>query len=268
MYFSRSTIASFAIYFLLPWTHLINVQAGSPPSISLRDDTPVNLTGIPQCAAATCLNATALTPAKLGCDGTTLTKTCFCETAITPLSCAPYGPSDKDPCWDEMEAWFASICGENASKLLLNGLPTCAQSCAREYIMEMECQSLTRNCFCELNNGILNKAVGCCVINNCPMHMVRGFASDAWRDVMCQYGSTPDFDYGQWDAYKKKMTAIQIGVSIPLGLIGLAFLGCALGAESICGACLIMFAWCVAAIPIMISIFYLPEKTGACKFPF
>lgn len=273
MYFSTR----FALYFLLPWTNL-NVQAGSlniPPSrrvISHRDSSTdtVNLTRIPQCAAATCLNGTALTPAKLGCDGTTLTKTCFCETAIAPLGCAPYGPSEEDHCFDDMEDWFTGICGQNASQLELNGLPSCAQSCAAKYILGMSCQALTRNCFCALNEDILNSSIGCCVTSNCPQDMVGEFSANVWRDVMCQYGATPDFDYGPWNSYITQRNRGIIGASVPLGLIGLLCLwGSAVNLKNkeICGAISIMIAWCVFALPILIPI-YLPDGTGDCTFPF
>jgi len=280
MYFSNY-IASLALYFLLSWTNL-NVQAGSSNVLPSRrvishdlqsrdtDETPVNLTGIPQCAAATCLNGTALTPAELGCDGTTLTKTCFCETAVTPLSCAPHGPSGKDHCFDNMENWFAGICGQDASQLQLNGLPTCAQSCVSEYILKMGCQALTRNCFCELNGDILNSSVSCCVTSNCPVDMVGGFSANIWRDLTCQYGSTPNFDYGQWNAYKARSKRDQIGGSIPLCLLGLVcFWGSAVNIKNNqhWAAFWIMVAWCIFALPILISL-YLPDGAGDCEFPF
>ncbi|KAK0613583.1 hypothetical protein B0T14DRAFT_499040 [Immersiella caudata] len=151
----------------------------------------VDLGGFPECAAANCITSRQLSPSRLGCLEANLTTDCFCSTAVTPLACAPSGPSDEDNCWFELEDWFAGVCGKagrTAPVIAASGVPACIHDCVFFWLASQGCRTRTRNCFCALPRRVTVDAAEGCLSRNCSSSEQNTFKPAVWRDTICTLG--------------------------------------------------------------------------------
>jgi hypothetical protein len=107
----------------------------------------IDFSSIPDCAKAPCFPYHS---SSIGC--TELTKICFCN-ALAPLNCAR---SDcTGDAWYELEDWFSTQCPGQPKLVSFDpGIPLEARACVRTWIVPQRCNaSITRNCFCRLDNA-------------------------------------------------------------------------------------------------------------------
>jgi len=179
----------------------------------------VNITGFPLCAYTNCITSDQLLPSRLGCVEPELTTSCFCTQAVTPLSCAPGGPSDESNCWFELEDWFAGACNKSVPLIDPTTLPECARDCVLTFLINEGCASTTRNCFCILPRAPIVQAATNCWAANCSKKKVPPFSPSSWHDNICSLGNTTVYDQSGYDGYLRMVHRVRLAMAILVGLI-------------------------------------------------
>jgi hypothetical protein len=208
--------------------------AASPWPVLPRDTTVptndssalVSLSDFPSCANASCVTSSLLMLTRLGCPAEGLTTDCLCSVAVTPLACAPLGPSDQDNCWFELEAWFASVCP--SVKMIDPGdMQACMSNCTIDAIVQKGCPadgktgSVTSNCFCKLEDTAVENAAALCKTDQCPKHFQPAFDIQDWRENICQQGFTSHYNEHAYHRYFQRVKAGRIVAILFLPLVAL-----------------------------------------------
>ncbi|KAF2004082.1 hypothetical protein P154DRAFT_519653 [Amniculicola lignicola CBS 123094] len=186
----------------------------------------VNLDGFPECAKPHCSPTEALSPSKLGCNESTLTKECLCKIAVLPLSCVPVSPSSEENCWYEAENWFAELCDDDVPLVNATSMPSCLSDCTTKWLRRRGCRTSTRNCVCNLDSQRVVTAVGECRKLDCMKHMQPKFDVPLWQRQTCTQNNVDSYDEGAYRKRKKLVKTVQIVVPI---FVGLAVLLCWFG---------------------------------------
>lgn len=151
----------------------------------------VNFKNIPPCANNSCFPFHA---SSIGCVEFTID--CFCNKALTPLSCAEKSCNGTD--WFALEDWFDTIC-PSPPLVDFGTIPACSRTCIRTAIIPKYCPAfsddtqttapkITRNCFCRLNETFTS--LTSCLVNDC--YLSEKDASSRLQEEYthtCTYGS-------------------------------------------------------------------------------
>jgi hypothetical protein len=169
---------------------------------------------LPDCAKPYCNASDSLSPSRLGCVGPSLTKSCLCDEAVTPLECVPNGPSSEDNCWYNVEDWFAGICNNSVPQVAKNSMPSCMADCATNWFRTKGCKTDTRNCFCKLDRSELVKFTEQCRRSSCMKHMIPAFDVAFWADQICSQGEAGEYNEAGYKSRKKMVRNVRIVVPI------------------------------------------------------
>lgn len=224
-----------------------------------RED--VDFDALPECAKPHCNASDSMSPSRLGCVGPTLTKSCLCDEAVTPLACVPDGPSSEDNCWYNVEDWFAGVCNNSIPRVAQNTMPECMADCATNWLRTKGCKTDTRNCFCKLDKTELVKSIEQCRKAGCMKHMKPVFEVAFWRENICSQGEADKYDEVGYQKRKKMVRNVQIVVPIFLLIVLIPIVGFGVIAirdeDRRVGIPIIVGAFCVALlvlVPIYIAI--------------
>ena len=182
----------------------------------------IDLTTLPTCAQPYCNATAALSRSQLGCTEANLTKTCLCATAVAPLLCVPFGPSSGNNCWNDAEDWLAGQCDRNVLLVPRTSMPACLQKCTSEWLRTKGCRADTRNCFCKLDGKEVITAVDECKKAGCMSRVRPGFDVASWRDRVCTRKDVEVYQQAKYDARKRLVRDIRIGVGVTVGLLSLS----------------------------------------------
>jgi hypothetical protein len=250
------TIATISLPFAttLPWPAVLSRDTPRVPTNDIS--ALVSLSDFPSCANASCITSGLLNPSRLGCTTGYLTTDCLCNASVTPLECAPLGPSDQDDCWFQLEAWYASVC-PSVKMIDPSDMPGCMSNCTIQAIVQQGCPAdgntggVTWNCFCKLQDTAVENAAASCKKAHCPKHFQPAFDIQDWRKNICQQGFTSDYDENAYDRYLKKVKSRRIAAILCLPLLALAI------ACVICGLMEIEFAGGLFIFCLILSCLYL-----------
>ncbi|KAK6542328.1 hypothetical protein TWF694_006287 [Orbilia ellipsospora] len=213
-----------AISTAIPTTPLLKARQFG--SVSNPNDT-VDVSGVPECAVANCVTSGEWIPARLGCHTGNLTRECFCQTAVAPLTCSPKAPSSEDNCFYELQTWFSGICGQNAVRIAdLSAIPDCGRDCTAAMITEEDCADDSLNCICQ-KPEIYNKTATC-LSQACSNTKVFKYLDDtpdhfaySWYTILCQTGVQEPFNeagYQSWINNGKWSHSLKVGLGVGLGI--------------------------------------------------
>lgn len=246
-----------------PYLDAIETNSFQARRVKLIAREDINFDNFPECAKPHCNSSSSLSPSRIGCVETILTKDCLCTVAVTPLSCVPSGPSSEENCWYDVEDWFAGQCDRNVALVPTASMPSCMADCTMTWLHTKGCRTDTRNCFCKLDGNEIVNAAEKCRRSGCMKHMQPGFNVPFWREQMCSQRRLNNYDEGAYQKRKKMVKNVRIVVPVFLGVFVL--LPLVVGGAIVCsedgeegkGFALILGAVCIALlvlVPIYVAI--------------
>ncbi|KAF3938777.1 hypothetical protein ABW19_dt0201754 [Dactylella cylindrospora] len=155
------------------------------PALSSQRRQSINNTFVDFSTVPSCTNSTCYAPLpdgddlswnyyNLGCNHTVdfpigdhgVTHDCFCNTALRPLLCQNYDPSQPSDCYLSLLDWYTDLCGPSTQKTInINVLPSCARPCVSMTMSHLGCPDNTLSCVCQLK--YFSASAAKCIENNC-----------------------------------------------------------------------------------------------------
>jgi len=212
--------------------HPFFVQANNLPCLNVPTNNTgqeLNNTSFPICGYPQCVKSGAITPARLGCSGSVLDSKCLCNQTLSPLACAPRGPSDEDNCWFEIEDWLNGFC-PSVKVLDPNMMPDYLADCSLAHFVDQGCSatngSVSVNCLCTLKRDAVTMRMRDCQTSGCWHKLSPGFSPDAMLDSTCVTGVGESYDQKGYTDYVTKVKNVRRAMLILLPIFVFLFAAC------------------------------------------